>query len=157
MLSGREFRMQVTEKSAVVTNRAANESDGLGLDVVPYVLADGYTINLAVIPSGRVSDGYYQLYSSNFLQSPTVLTNFAVRNLISTANVWDNQTLVLRLPEQFTNKDKKVSDASPDKELFIIITATIIDPAGNRVHSDDELPFAQNAVPSQPQSPSPPH
>jgi hypothetical protein len=30
------------------------------------------------------------------------------------------------------------------------VTATIVDPAGNRVHSDDELPFAQTAVPTQP-------
>jgi hypothetical protein len=32
---------------------------------------------------------------------------------------------------------------------MIFVTATIIDPAGNRVHSDDELPFAQ-PVPAQP-------
>jgi hypothetical protein len=39
------------------------------------------------------------------------------------------------------------------KNLMIFVTATIIDPAGNRVHSDDELPFAQNAIPSQPSVP----
>jgi len=33
---------------------------------------------------------------------------------------------------------------------MIFVTATIVDPAGNRVHSDDDLPFAQNAVPHQP-------
>ena len=33
---------------------------------------------------------------------------------------------------------------------MIFVTATIVDPAGNRVHSDDELPFAQSAVPVQP-------
>ena len=30
------------------------------------------------------------------------------------------------------------------KNLMIFVTATIVDPAGNRVHSDDELPFAQS-------------
>ena len=39
------------------------------------------------------------------------------------------------------------------KNLMIFVTATIVDPAGNRVHSDDELPFAQNAIPSQPSVP----
>jgi general secretion pathway protein D len=34
--------------------------------------------------------------------------------------------------------------------LMIFVTATIVDPAGNRVHSDDDLPFAQNSVPAQP-------
>jgi hypothetical protein len=33
---------------------------------------------------------------------------------------------------------------------MIFVTATIIDPAGNRVHSDDELPFAQSTIPPQP-------
>jgi type II secretory pathway component GspD/PulD (secretin) len=36
------------------------------------------------------------------------------------------------------------------KNLMIFVTATIVDPAGNRVHSDDELPFAQSAIPNQP-------
>ena len=33
---------------------------------------------------------------------------------------------------------------------MIFVTATIVDPAGNRVHSDDELPFAQSTIPPQP-------
>jgi hypothetical protein len=33
---------------------------------------------------------------------------------------------------------------------MIFVTSTIVDPAGNRVHSDDELPFAQTAIPEQP-------
>jgi general secretion pathway protein D len=40
--------------------------------------------------------------------------------------------------------------SSVKKNLMIFVTPTIVDPAGNRVHSDDELPFAQNAVPPQP-------
>jgi hypothetical protein len=32
---------------------------------------------------------------------------------------------------------------------MIFVTSTIVDPAGNRVHSDDELPFAQSSVPVQ--------
>jgi len=32
---------------------------------------------------------------------------------------------------------------------MIFVTATIVDPAGSRVHSDDELPFAQTGVPVQ--------
>jgi hypothetical protein len=35
------------------------------------------------------------------------------------------------------------------KNLMIFVTATIVDPAGNRVHSDDELPFAQSTIPQQ--------
>jgi len=32
--------------------------------------------------------------------------------------------------------------SSVKKNLMIFVTPTIVDPAGNRVHSDDELPFA---------------
>jgi len=38
--------------------------------------------------------------------------------------------------------------------LMIFVTATLVDPAGNRVHSDDELPFAQAAIPTQPTAPN---
>ena len=33
---------------------------------------------------------------------------------------------------------------------MIFVTPSIVDPAGNRVHADSDLPFAQTAVPSQP-------
>jgi general secretion pathway protein D len=36
------------------------------------------------------------------------------------------------------------------RNLMIFVTATMIDPAGNRVHSEDELPFAQGGIPQQP-------
>ena len=42
------------------------------------------------------------------------------------------------------------SKTAQKKNLMIFVTATIVDPAGNRVHSDDDLPFAQTGVPSQP-------
>ena len=35
------------------------------------------------------------------------------------------------------------------KNLLIFVTPTIIDPAGNRLHSDEEMPFAQNGIPLQ--------
>ena len=38
---------------------------------------------------------------------------------------------------------------SVKKNLMIFVTATIVDPAGNRVHSDDELPFLQSTIPPQ--------
>jgi general secretion pathway protein D len=46
------------------------------------------------------------------------------------------------------------SKSETKRNLMIFVTATMIDPAGNRVHSDDELPFAQGSVPTQP-SPAP--
>jgi type II secretory pathway component GspD/PulD (secretin) len=42
------------------------------------------------------------------------------------------------------------SKSTQKNNLMIFVTATIVDPAGNRVHSDDELPFAQTSIPAQP-------
>lgn len=146
------------------------------LDVVPYVLSDGYTINLALIPSLTDFNGYDTppnipsvTGSLNVVQLPVILPDFTVRQVVTTVNVWDNQTVVLGglISSQVSDTKDKVpvigdvpllgrlfQSASKDavkKNLMIFVTATIVDPAGNRVHSDDDLPFAQNAIPTQPE------
>ncbi len=151
------------------------------LDVVPYVLSDGYTINLTLIPSLTDFNGYDTppnianvTGSLNVVQLPVILPNFTVRQVIATVNVWDSQTVVIGglISSQVESTEDKVpvlgdipvvgnlfqssSKSSVKKNLMIFVTATIVDPAGNRVHSDDELPFAQNAIPSQPAGASTP-
>ena len=151
------------------------------LDVVPYVLSDGYTINLALIPSLTDFNGYdpvptgaiqqgSQVGGGNALAvaSPIVLPDFTIRQVVTTVNVWDNQTVVLGglISSQVQSIKDKVpvigdipmlgrlfqsqSKTTIKKNLMIFVTATIVDPAGNRVHSDDELPFAQSTIPTQP-------
>jgi general secretion pathway protein D len=149
------------------------------LDVVPDVLSDGYTINLTLIPSLTEFNGYDQLPSQltanvtgglNVVQAAllTPLPDFTVRQVVTTVNIWDNQTVViggLISSTISTEKDKvpvlgdipfmgklfqSQTKTSVKKNLMIFVTATIVDPAGNRVHSDDELPFAQNTIPTQP-------
>jgi general secretion pathway protein D len=38
------------------------------------------------------------------------------------------------------------SSQTRKKNLIIFVTPTIIDPAGNRAHRDEDLPFYQSAV-----------
>ena len=151
------------------------------LDVVPYVLSDGYTINLALIPSLTDFNGYDPVPAGAITQgqsvggagaqaveSPIVLPDFTVRQVVTTVNVWDNQTVVLGglISSAVTSTKNKVpmlgdlpllgqlfqsqSKTTTKRNLMIFVTATIVDPAGNRVHSDDELPFAQQTIPAQP-------
>jgi general secretion pathway protein D len=145
------------------------------LDVVPYVLSDGYTINMALIPSDTEFAGYDTAPnipnvtgSLNIVQTPTVLPRFTVRQVVTTVNVWDNQTVVLGglVSSQVQSDKDKVpvigdvplvgrlfqsgSKNTTKKNLMIFVTATIVDPSGLRVHSDDELPFALTTIPSQP-------
>jgi len=145
------------------------------LDVVPYVLSDGYTINLTLIPSLTDFNGYDTppsianvTGSLNVVQLPVILPDFTIRQVVTTVNVWDNQTVVIGglISSQVLSTSDKVpvlgdiplvgnlfqsnSKQEIKKNLMIFVTAMIVDPAGNRVHSDDELPFAQNTIPQQP-------
>jgi type II secretory pathway component GspD/PulD (secretin) len=145
---------------------------GPTLDVVPYVLSDGYTINLTLIPELLQFNGYDTPPTvpgiSGVVTVPTALPNFTVREVVTTVNIWDNQTVVLGglISSQVQSTKDKVpflgdlplfgrlfqsqSKTTTKKNLMIFVTATIVDPAGNRVHSDDELPFNPTTIPTQP-------
>jgi general secretion pathway protein D len=95
------------------------------------------------------------------------LPHFRVRQIVTSVIVWDGQTVVLGglMAESVTKMKDKVpilgdlpflgrlfrseSSQTQKKNLMIFVTPTIIDPAGNRAHSEDEMPFAQNAIPAQ--------
>jgi len=163
---------QAVQTSAITPNQQQMEV-GPVLDVLPVVLSDGYTINLTLIPSLTEFSGYDTAPAipgvgiSSVVQVPTILPRFTVRQVITTVNIWDNQTVVLGGLISSTvqsSKDKvpmlgdlplvgrlfqSQTKISAKKNLMIFVTATIVDPAGNRVHSDDELPFLQNTIPPQ--------
>jgi general secretion pathway protein D len=175
-VTGRAQVTTITPGVSAITPTIQQIETGPVLDVVPDVLADGYTINLTLIPSLIEFSGYQSppslgTFSSaglNVVLLPTALPEFSVREVTTTVNVWDGQTVVLgglvdstimetkdevpvlgdvpiigRLFQSQTKTEQK-------RNLMIFVTATMIDPAGNRVHSDDELPFAQNNTPPQP-------
>jgi general secretion pathway protein D len=163
-----------TPGTSAITPITQSVETGPILDVVPYVLADGYTINLALIPSDTEFGGYGNLNlpnvtgNLNVVELPTVLPMFTVRQLVTTVNVWDNQTVVLGgliTSSVNSTKDKvpiagdipllgrlfqSQTKTTAKDNLMIFVTATIVDPAGSRVHSDDDLPFAIGSVPVQP-------
>lgn len=103
--------------------RAGEKSQpGPTMDVVPDVFSDGVTVHLQA--------------------EVTTIHSQTFRRFAAQANLWDGQTLALAslAPE---------SDAG--KRLVIFITATEVDPAGNRVHSDGELKSIEQkrAIPPQ--------
>ena len=63
----------------------------------------------------------------------------APETLNGEVNLYDHQTLLLSTTEK----------TKPDSQLIVLLTATLVDPVGNLVHADDELPFAQNGPPPQ--------
>jgi type II secretory pathway component GspD/PulD (secretin) len=165
--------------TSAITFTTQQVETGPVLDVVPVVLSDGYTMNLTLIPDDTEFVGYQDppnipqvTGNLNVVQLPIVLPAFTVKQVVTTVNIWDNQTIViggLISSTTASTKDKvpvigdlpmvgnlfqSSSKTVAKKNLMIFVTATIVDPAGNRVHSDDELPFAQTAIPTQPELPN---
>src|ERR1039458_6138807 len=91
---------QAVQTSAITPNQQQVEI-GPVLDVIPVVLSDGYTINLTLIPSLTEFSGYDPnpaipgINVANVVMVPTILPRFTVRQVVSTVNIWDNQTVVL--------------------------------------------------------------
>ena len=167
--------VQQAVQTSAITFTTQTVETGPILDVVPYVLSDGYTINLTLIPTLTEFNGYDTppnipsvTGNLNVVQLPIVLPDFSVREVVTTVNVWDNQTVVLGGLISASVQDSKdevpvlgdlplvgklfqsQSKSTVKNNLMIFVTTSIVDPAGNRVHSDDELPFAQSTVPAQP-------
>ncbi|MGA2853602.1 MAG: M56 family metallopeptidase [Verrucomicrobiota bacterium] len=196
-ISGRQTQMRATVIQTVLTNinplalkpPGVSSNDlfltkqvecGPVFDVVPYVLSDGYTINLTTTASVTEFLGYDKptnsvtVYINGKKQTvPVPLPKFRTQKISTVANLWDNQTLVLGgsvTSAVQTNKDKvpllgdlpligrlfrSQTEISVENHLMVFVTATIVDPVGNRVHSDDNLPFKASTVPPQPQTSSP--
>jgi type II secretory pathway component GspD/PulD (secretin) len=168
-LSGRRTVIKATEDRSVITNMAYQEIGtnqngivvsnsilpqterveiGPILDCTATVLADGYTINLAVTPSLTEFAGYAKTTGLKIarnragekIEVPEVFPIFRIRQATTDIKVMDDQTLVIGgMPEKFVTAGKGHESASnsSNKELLVFITATIVDQAGNRVHPDD--------------------
>lgn len=144
---------------------------GPTLDVIPHVSADGYTIQLNLLPTvteflGYDDPGQFRAVVGN-LAAPVPLPRFRIRQVVTSSIVWDGQTVVLGglISERVTKVKDKVpvlgdlplvgrlfrseAKASSKKNLVIFVTPTIIDPAGNRVHDENNLPYDPNKVPPQ--------
>jgi RNA polymerase sigma factor (sigma-70 family) len=150
-----KFALQESNNVSSIVPQTEPVETGPTLDVIPNVLSDGYTIELLLIPSVIDFLGYapstkttpaYTADGQEF-DVPTVSPQFQVKETTNTVNLLDNQTVVLalngqRVPASATAADAIFlqSDGSKtkyqDRKTLVFITATIVDQAGNRVHSD---------------------
>jgi general secretion pathway protein D len=202
-LSGRQCQIQVVDLQTIVTGTTVNQTAAGGggvaggngvigstvqpttqnlpfgptLDVIPYVSADGFTIQMTIIPTIIDFIGYddpqgfvIQAQSGGGSLPVTAqlpLPHLRLRQVTTSAVVWDGQTVVLGglITENVTKIKDKIpllgdlpilgrafrteSSTAAKKNLMIFVTPTIIDPAGNPMHSLDEMPFAQSTIPTQ--------
>jgi len=155
---------------------------GPTIDVIPYVSADGYTIQMTLIPTlvqflGYDDPGQFIIQAQSGtgaggvgapLTATLPLPRFRLRQVTTSCSVWDGQTVVLgglisdnvtRVKDQIPvfgdlplvgRLFRSEQNQSSKQNLLIFVSPTIIDPAGNRVHNDEDLPFAQHTLPPQP-------
>jgi Flp pilus assembly secretin CpaC/tetratricopeptide (TPR) repeat protein len=151
---------------------------GPTLDVIPFVSADGFSIQMTIMPQIVEFIGYDLETARQFvpqvqlgvgtvvgapIQSQLPLPIFRARTVVTSCNVWDGQTVVLGglLAEDVNKIKDKVpvlgdlplvgrffrseSAQTRRKNLVIFVTPTIVDPAGNPIHTPDNLPYDPNA------------
>ncbi|MCS1408932.1 MAG: Type II secretion system protein D [Verrucomicrobia subdivision 3 bacterium] len=153
---------------------------GPTLDLVPYVSADGYSIQMTILPSliefvGYDDPGPFAVVAQGgagntvgvSLTAQLPLPRLRVRQVVTSAIVWDGQTVFLGglMAENVQKTKDKIpvlgdipflgrlfrseSSFTQKKNLAIFVTPKIIDPAGNRVHTEDNLPYDPSTVPPQ--------
>ena len=151
---------------------------GPTLDIIPYVSADGFTIQMTLLPSliefvGYDDPGAFAIITQggagSTVGAPLVaqlpLPRIRVRQVMTSCIVWDGQTVFLG--GLIAEKVQKTKDKVPvlgdipfvgrffksesfdteKKNLAIFVTPKIIDPAGNRVHDETDLPYDPDTVP----------
>ena len=154
---------------------------GPTLDIVPTVSADGYSIQMAILPSLIEFVGYddpgpfaviAQGGAGSTVGAPLIATlplpRLRVRQVVTSCVVWDGQTVFLGglMAENVQKTKDKVpvlgdipflgrlfrseSSFTQKKNLAIFVTPKIIDPAGNRIHTEDNLPYdPRNIAPQE--------
>ncbi len=180
-LSPRVAAQVVQQAAAVPAIQPSTVPIPLGptLDVIPHVSADGYTIQLNLLPTVTEFLGYdpnpyaAQVGTLNVPDYP--LPHFRVRQVTTSAIVWDGQTMMMGglISEKVQRVKDKVpvlgdvpligrlfrseGSATQKRNLIIFVTPTIIDPAGNRMYTEDNLPYDPLKIPPQvPFVPTPP-
>jgi type II secretory pathway component GspD/PulD (secretin) len=75
-----------------------------------------------------------------------VFRNFSATTAL---DVWDGQTVLLGGPMQEGDSSQPQSTNSQRANFMVFITARIIDPAGNPVHTEEDMPFVKESIPPQ--------
>ncbi len=161
-----------SDGSSAIVPEVAQVETGPILDATPVILYGDEKIYLQTTASQIDFLGYGDPkklsphYATNNIGQkvtlPIAVPLFQVREAKSHAVLYDGQTMVL-FPEQeetvikrtgfsVTNEISPQFIAAPtrkvekksDKTLLVLVTATLMDSAGNRIHSDDQIPIAKD-------------
>jgi hypothetical protein len=141
-------------------------------------MADDFTVNLRTIPTTTVFLGYDKSRRTTNLfaatgekvKVPAFLPRFTIQQSEATANLWDGQTLVIGKFDQptsdlanqepvptligtnkiFLSQPTATTPPAKDRQLLVFVSVDLADPTGNKIHSAEDMPFAQTTIPVQP-------
>jgi type II secretory pathway component GspD/PulD (secretin) len=146
------------------------------LDVIPHLMGDGCTLDLNVTAGVTEFTGYDEQGKTNITtvyvdgrkqQVNIPIPQITTRELKTNLRVRDGQTILLggvshetlvQHQEQVPGAGSRPTGESRfreqttriiKKQLLVLITATLVDPAGNRIHGDDEMSPARTGIPPQ--------
>ncbi len=171
------FTYRETSTNSAVTPQTTQVECGPVLDAIASVMPDGYTIDLKIVPSLTEFLGYDKPPTNStpvvtstgaIVDVPNILPRFSIRQAVAHVKLWDNQTVVLSgliSTQVQTTKDTvpvsggrsaetpqfrtQTTRTVKKQELLVLITVTLVDRAGNRIHGDDEMSPARTGIPPQ--------
>lgn len=165
-LSGRQAQMRATQVATVITNFSLVETNdvpsilpqtttvetGPVIDVMPFLLSDGYTIEMPVVATMTDFLGYEQsstntpVYTSSGqkIDMPTASPQFYVQETTNSLRLLDGQTMVFTLGDKVVPTNPNATLVKPDgsaayfqgKTTLVFVTANLIDAAGNLINAD---------------------
>jgi beta-lactamase regulating signal transducer with metallopeptidase domain len=165
-LSGRQAEVQVVELQSVVayTNFVPGQPLAPQTNTVPFgpvlrilPIVSGESLHIALTGEASVTEflGYseppgkwdtYKDHQGDAVvaprPAPLPVPNFRIRKLPFTCTVKDGRTLVLGYAVDETGKPAE-KPGLDKKRLMVFVTPTVTDPAGNRVHTDEEVERAR--------------
>jgi len=120
---------------------------GVNFDASVSAPADGETIVVHAKPSFTEFFGYAPTKETALY--PAGMPSIRVRKTETLARLYEGQTLWLAGFKATTCGEKNIPKKA-NKELIVLVTAEIVDPAGGNLHADRDMPFARAGTPAQP-------
>jgi len=139
--------LQSAPASVLMTPPSLPSPAGLMIDILPIVLADGYTIQMTLMLSMVEAVSDVSPRPGHLSEAAVTVPLSPIRQYTTRAVVRDGQTALLGIP---VGKLPRAGEETENRKTrLIFITPHLVDPAGNRVHVEDNLPFDPNSIPSQ--------
>ena len=145
-LSGRQAEVQCVELKTILSNNVPTQIPlGPTIDMTPILGHDGWKIGLRIVTTLRELTGYDEPPDRATLEDPANLSkasgplpHIRLRQLSAHSTVPDGYSLILVNP--LDAKDELAGKPGDlDSHYVVLITPTVIDSAGNRVHTDTEI------------------